>query len=53
MACSNWLLVLSFLGYLVLHIIQCLFGVMLIYGLVLPIKHGQGIEMAKTLGTGM
>ncbi|KAL7988545.1 hypothetical protein Chor_007464 [Crotalus horridus] len=50
---SGWQIAYLLWGYLVIHIIQCLFGVMLIYGLVLPIKHGQGIEMAKNLGTGI
>ncbi|ETE67711.1 hypothetical protein L345_06501, partial [Ophiophagus hannah] len=50
---SGWQIAYLVWGYLVIHIIQCLFGVMLIYGLVLPVKHGQGIEMAKSLGTGM
>ncbi|XP_070791521.1 stimulated by retinoic acid gene 6 protein-like [Pituophis catenifer annectens] len=50
---SGWQIAYLVWGYLVIHIIQCLFGVMLVYGLVLPVKHGQGIEMAKSLGTGI
>uniref|UniRef100_A0A670Y5Y2 Stimulated by retinoic acid gene 6 protein-like n=1 Tax=Pseudonaja textilis TaxID=8673 RepID=A0A670Y5Y2_PSETE len=50
---SGWQIAYLVWGYLVIHIMQCLFGVMLIYGLVLPVKHGQGIEMAKSLGTGI
>ena len=45
--------VLSFSGYLILHIVQCLFGILFMYSFVLPIKHGEGIEMVKSLGTGM
>ncbi|XP_054842425.1 stimulated by retinoic acid gene 6 protein-like isoform X4 [Eublepharis macularius] len=40
-------------GYLIVHIVQCLFGVMLMYILVLPIKHGQAIEAVKSLGPGI
>ncbi|XP_060092510.1 stimulated by retinoic acid gene 6 protein-like [Heteronotia binoei] len=40
-------------GYLIVHIVQFLFGVILVYSFVLPIKHGQGIEVVKTLGTGI
>uniref|UniRef100_A0A8C6Y5L5 Stimulated by retinoic acid gene 6 protein-like n=1 Tax=Naja naja TaxID=35670 RepID=A0A8C6Y5L5_NAJNA len=50
---SGWQIAYLVWGYLVIHIVQCLFGVMLIYSLVLPIKHGQGIEMVKSLGTGI
>ncbi|KAM6467983.1 stimulated by retinoic acid gene 6 protein-like [Liasis olivaceus] len=50
---SGWQIAYLLWGYLIIHIMQCLFGVMFIYGLVLPIKNGQGIEMAKNLGTGI
>nr|XP_056704917.1 stimulated by retinoic acid gene 6 protein-like [Euleptes europaea] len=48
---SGWQIAYLVWGYLIVHIVQCLFGVMLVYTLVLPIKHGQGIEAAKSLGT--
>ncbi|XP_026502287.1 stimulated by retinoic acid gene 6 protein-like isoform X2 [Terrapene carolina triunguis] len=45
--------VFSFPGYLIIHVVQCLFGVMIMYSFVLPIQHGQGLEMAKGLGIGI
>ncbi|KAF7241185.1 Stimulated by retinoic acid gene 6 protein-like [Varanus komodoensis] len=32
-------------GYLIIHVVQCLFGVLLMYSFVLPVKNGQGVEM--------
>uniref|UniRef100_A0A4X2KV72 Stimulated by retinoic acid gene 6 protein-like n=1 Tax=Vombatus ursinus TaxID=29139 RepID=A0A4X2KV72_VOMUR len=40
-------------GYLIIHVVQCLFGVMIMYGLVLPVIHNQGLEMLKGLGIGI
>ncbi|EMP25724.1 Perilipin-3 [Chelonia mydas] len=40
-------------GYLIIHVVQCLFGVMIMYSFVLPIQHGQGLEVAKGLGIGI
>uniref|UniRef100_A0ACB8ETE9 Uncharacterized protein n=1 Tax=Sphaerodactylus townsendi TaxID=933632 RepID=A0ACB8ETE9_9SAUR len=40
-------------GYLIIHIVQWVFGMALVYILILPIKHGQGKEVAKSLGTGI
>ncbi|XP_039400286.1 stimulated by retinoic acid gene 6 protein-like isoform X2 [Mauremys reevesii] len=45
--------VFSFPGYLIIHVMQCLFGVMIMYSFVLPIQHGQGLEMAKGLAIGI
>uniref|UniRef100_A0A452HQ14 Stimulated by retinoic acid gene 6 protein-like n=1 Tax=Gopherus agassizii TaxID=38772 RepID=A0A452HQ14_9SAUR len=45
--------VFSFPGYLIIHVVQFLFGVMIMYSFVLPIQHGQGLEMAKGLGIGI
>ncbi|XP_053227177.1 stimulated by retinoic acid gene 6 protein-like [Podarcis raffonei] len=50
---SGWQIAYILWGYLIIHTVQCLFGVMFMYGFVLPIKHGQGIEMLKSLGTGI
>ncbi|XP_077777177.1 stimulated by retinoic acid gene 6 protein-like isoform X2 [Podarcis muralis] len=50
---SGWQIAYILWGYLIVHTVQCLFGVMFMYGFVLPIKHGQGIEMLKNLGTGI
>lgn len=40
-------------GYLIIHVVQSLCGVMLMYGLVLPIIHHQGLEMLQGLGLGV
>lgn len=40
-------------GYLIIHVVQSLCGVMLMYGLVLPIIHHQGLEMLRGLGLGV
>ncbi|XP_053144406.1 stimulated by retinoic acid gene 6 protein-like isoform X5 [Hemicordylus capensis] len=50
---SGWQIAYILWGQLVIHTVQCLFGVMFMYSFVLPIKKGQGIEMVKTLGTGI
>ncbi|XP_054842423.1 stimulated by retinoic acid gene 6 protein-like isoform X2 [Eublepharis macularius] len=50
---SGWQIAYLVWGYLIVHIVQCLFGVMLMYILVLPIKHGQAIEAVKSLGPGI
>lgn len=43
----------SFLGYLIIHVVQSLCGMAIMYGLVLPIVHNQGLEMLQGLGIGM
>ncbi|XP_053889126.1 stimulated by retinoic acid gene 6 protein-like isoform X2 [Malaclemys terrapin pileata] len=50
---SGWQIAYILWGYLILHVVQCLFGVMIMYSFVLPIQHGQGLEMAKGLGIGI
>lgn len=40
-------------GYLIIHVVQSLCGMMLMYGLVLPIIHHQGLEMLRGLGLGV
>lgn len=40
-------------GYLIIHVVQSLCGVMLTYGLVLPIIHHQGLEMLQGFGLGV
>lgn len=40
-------------GYLIIHVVQSLCGVMLMYSLVLPILHHQGLEMLRGLGLGV
>nr|XP_020646978.1 stimulated by retinoic acid gene 6 protein-like isoform X1 [Pogona vitticeps] len=50
---SGWQIAFILWGYLILHIVQCLFGILFMYSFVLPIKHGEGIEVVKSLGTGI
>lgn len=40
-------------GYLIIHVVQSLCGVMLMYSLVLPILHHQGLEMLRGLAVGV
>ncbi|XP_039400288.1 stimulated by retinoic acid gene 6 protein-like isoform X4 [Mauremys reevesii] len=50
---SGWQIAYILWGYLIIHVMQCLFGVMIMYSFVLPIQHGQGLEMAKGLAIGI
>uniref|UniRef100_A0A8C4VPS0 STRA6-like n=1 Tax=Gopherus evgoodei TaxID=1825980 RepID=A0A8C4VPS0_9SAUR len=50
---SGWQIAYILWGYLIIHVVQFLFGVMIMYSFVLPIQHGQGLEMAKGLGIGI
>ncbi|CAM4559613.1 unnamed protein product [Lepidochelys olivacea] len=50
---SGWQIAYILWGYLIIHVVQCLFGVMIMYSFVLPIQHGQGLEVAKGLGIGI
>ncbi|XP_056375097.1 stimulated by retinoic acid gene 6 protein-like isoform X2 [Hyla sarda] len=47
---SGWQVAHILWGYLIMHIVQCLFGLIIVYGFVYPIKHGQGLELLKGLG---
>lgn len=40
-------------GYLIIHVVQSLCGMVIMYSLVLPIIHNQGLEMLQGLGIGM
>ena len=40
-------------GFLIIHVVQSLCGVMLMYGLVLPIIHHRGLEMLQGFGLGV
>lgn len=40
-------------GYLIIHVMQSLCGLMIMYGLVLPVTHHRGLEMLRRLGLGM
>ena len=39
-------------GYLIIHVVQSLCGLMIMYSLVLPVVHNQGLEMLQGLGIG-
>ncbi|XP_063770304.1 stimulated by retinoic acid gene 6 protein-like isoform X2 [Pseudophryne corroboree] len=47
---SGWQVAYILWGYLILHIVQCLFGMAFAYAVVFPIKHGQAIIFLKGLG---
>ncbi|XP_055461237.1 stimulated by retinoic acid gene 6 protein-like isoform X3 [Psammomys obesus] len=50
---SGWQIAYILWGYLIVHVVQSLCGVMLMHGLVLPIVHHQGLEMLQGLGLGV
>ncbi|EGW07918.1 Uncharacterized protein KIAA1529, partial [Cricetulus griseus] len=50
---SGWQIAYILWGYLIIHVVQSLCGVMLMYSLVLPILHHQGLEMLRGLGLGV
>ena len=50
---SGWQIAYILWGYLIIHVVQSLCGVMLMYGLVLPIIHHRGLEMLQGFGLGV
>ncbi|XP_067409439.1 stimulated by retinoic acid gene 6 protein-like [Emydura macquarii macquarii] len=50
---SGWQIAYILWGYLIIHVVQWLFGIMFMYSFVLPIQHGQGLEVAEGLGIGI
>ncbi|XP_074850601.1 stimulated by retinoic acid gene 6 protein-like isoform X2 [Carettochelys insculpta] len=50
---SGWQIAYLLWGYLILHVVQHLFGLMIMYSFVLPVQQGQGLELAKGLGLGI
>ncbi|XP_005362188.1 stimulated by retinoic acid gene 6 protein-like [Microtus ochrogaster] len=50
---SGWQIAYILWGYLIIHVVQSLCGVMLMYSLVLPILHHQGLEMLRGLAVGV
>uniref|UniRef100_F7A1A0 Stimulated by retinoic acid gene 6 protein-like n=1 Tax=Ornithorhynchus anatinus TaxID=9258 RepID=F7A1A0_ORNAN len=50
---SGWQIAYILWGYLIIHVVLCLFGVMFTYSLVLPVGHNQGLAMLKDLGIGI
>ncbi|XP_004677553.1 PREDICTED: stimulated by retinoic acid gene 6 protein homolog [Condylura cristata] len=49
---SGWQIAYILWGYLILHVMQSLCGMVIMYSLVLPIVHEQGLEMLRELGIG-
>ena len=39
-------------GYLIIHVVQSLCGMLIMYSLVLPVVHNRGLEMLQGLGIG-
>nr|XP_054114037.1 stimulated by retinoic acid gene 6 protein-like isoform X4 [Callithrix jacchus] len=50
---SGWQIAYILWGYLIIHVVQSLCGMAIMYGLVLPIVHKQGLEMLRGLGIGI
>ncbi|GAB1288474.1 Stimulated by retinoic acid gene 6 protein-like [Apodemus speciosus] len=50
---SGWQIAYILWGYLIIHVVQSLCGVTLMYSLVLPIIHHQGLEMLQGFGLGV
>ncbi|XP_063081170.1 stimulated by retinoic acid gene 6 protein-like isoform X2 [Cavia porcellus] len=50
---SGWQIAYILWGYLIIHVMQSLCGMMIMYGLVLPITHDRGLEMLQGLGLGL
>ncbi|XP_070451931.1 stimulated by retinoic acid gene 6 protein-like isoform X3 [Equus przewalskii] len=48
----GWQIAYILWGYLIIHVVQSLCGLAIMYGLVLPIIHNQGLEMLRGLGIG-
>ncbi|EPQ10416.1 hypothetical protein D623_10019338 [Myotis brandtii] len=50
---SGWQIAYILWGYLSIHVVQSLCGMVIMYSLVLPIIHNQGREMLQGLGIGI
>ncbi|KAF7223820.1 STRA6-like isoform X2 [Nothobranchius furzeri] len=46
---SGWQIAFTLWGYLIVHFVHFLFALLLVYGLILPIQHGQTLSMLKNL----
>ncbi|XP_006629816.3 STRA6-like [Lepisosteus oculatus] len=46
---SGWQIAFTLWGYLIIHFVQFLLGLLIAYALVLPIVHGNGLELLKHL----
>uniref|UniRef100_G3U4M2 STRA6-like n=1 Tax=Loxodonta africana TaxID=9785 RepID=G3U4M2_LOXAF len=49
---SGWQIAYILWGYLIIHVMQSLCGMVVMYSLVLPIIHNKGLEMLRGLGIG-
>ncbi|XP_047556807.1 stimulated by retinoic acid gene 6 protein-like isoform X2 [Lutra lutra] len=49
---SGWQIAYMLWGYLIIHVVQSLCGILIMYSLVLPVIHNQGLEMLQGLGIG-
>ncbi|KAM9330654.1 stimulated by retinoic acid gene 6 protein-like [Gastrophryne carolinensis] len=47
---SGWQVAYILWGYLIMHIVQCLFGLAFVYGFVVPLKNDQELVFLKALG---
>ncbi|KAM4709281.1 stimulated by retinoic acid gene 6 protein-like [Discoglossus pictus] len=47
---SGWQVAYILWGYLIMHIVQALFGIAFVYGFVYPIMHGEGLALLKGYG---
>ncbi|KAM5332324.1 stimulated by retinoic acid gene 6 protein-like isoform 4-T4 [Glossophaga mutica] len=50
---SGWQIAYILWGYLIIHVVQSLLGLVIMYSLVLPVIHSQGLEMLHRLGIGI
>ncbi|XP_037349679.1 stimulated by retinoic acid gene 6 protein-like [Talpa occidentalis] len=50
---SGWQIAYILWGYLIIHVMQSLCGMVIVYSLVLPIVHNEGLEMLRGLGIGI
>ncbi|KAM7419000.1 hypothetical protein PAMA_016223 [Pampus argenteus] len=47
---SGWQIAFTIWGYLIVHVIQFLFALLLVYAVVLPIQHGEVLRLLSKLG---
>ncbi|KAG7458917.1 hypothetical protein MATL_G00225720 [Megalops atlanticus] len=47
---SGWQIAFTLWGYLIVHFVQFMFGLIIAYGLVLPIQKGRGLSVLANLG---
>ncbi|KAM7093150.1 stimulated by retinoic acid gene 6 protein-like isoform 3-T6 [Molossus nigricans] len=50
---SGWQIAYILWGYLIIHVVQSLFGMAIMYSLVLPIIHNQSLGVLQGLGIGI